>query len=49
MPIESEEFTELGDEFALIAGTAAEAATAGAGLPRVRRGRVSVPENSAGR
>jgi pimeloyl-ACP methyl ester carboxylesterase len=43
MAVESEEFTELGDEFALVAQTAAEAGTAGGGLPRVRRGWVNVP------
>jgi hypothetical protein len=42
MAVESEEFTELGDEFALVAQTAAEAG-AGGGLPRVRRGWVNVP------
>jgi pimeloyl-ACP methyl ester carboxylesterase len=43
MAVESEEFTELGDEFALIAATAAEAGTTPGGLPRVRRGWVNVP------
>jgi pimeloyl-ACP methyl ester carboxylesterase len=42
MAVESEEFTELGDEFALVAQTAAEAG-AGDELPRVRRGWVNVP------
>jgi pimeloyl-ACP methyl ester carboxylesterase len=43
MAVESEEFTELGDEFALVAQTAAEVGTAGGELPRVRRGWVNVP------
>jgi pimeloyl-ACP methyl ester carboxylesterase len=43
MAVESEEFTELGDEFALVAQTAAEAGAAGGALPRVRRGWVNVP------
>jgi pimeloyl-ACP methyl ester carboxylesterase len=43
MAVESEEFTELGDEFALVAQTAAEAGAAGGGLPRVRRAWVNVP------
>lgn len=43
MAVESEEFAELGDEFALIAETAAEAGTSGSELPRVRRGWVNVP------
>jgi pimeloyl-ACP methyl ester carboxylesterase len=42
MAVESEEFTELGDEFALVAQTAAEAGAEGA-LPRVRRSWVNVP------
>jgi pimeloyl-ACP methyl ester carboxylesterase len=46
MAVESEEFTELGDEFALVAQTAAEAGSAGSaggGLPRFRRAWVNVP------
>jgi len=43
MAVESEEFTELGDEFALVAQTAAEAGSAGGDLPRVRRAWVNVP------
>jgi pimeloyl-ACP methyl ester carboxylesterase len=45
MAVESEEFTELGDEFALIAPTAPEAGIAGGGdeAPRVRRSWVNVP------
>jgi pimeloyl-ACP methyl ester carboxylesterase len=43
MAVESEEFTELGDEFALVAQTAAEAGIAGGEAPRVRRGWVNVP------
>ena len=43
MAIESEEFTELGDEFALITEAAAEAGTEARGLPRARRGWVNVP------
>lgn len=43
MAVESGEFTELGDEFALIAETAAETGTTPGGLPRVRRGWVNVP------
>jgi hypothetical protein len=45
MAATSEEFTELADEFALVAQTAAEAGTAGGGdqAPRVRRGWVDVP------
>jgi hypothetical protein len=43
MTVDSEEFTELSDEFALVAQTAAEAGNAGGGLPRVRRGWVNVP------
>jgi pimeloyl-ACP methyl ester carboxylesterase len=43
MAVESEEFTELGDEFALVAQTAAEAGIAGDEVPRVRRGWVNVP------
>jgi len=42
MAVESEEFTELGDEFALVEQTAAEAGAGGA-LPRARRGWVNVP------
>jgi pimeloyl-ACP methyl ester carboxylesterase len=42
MVVESEEFTELGDEFALVPQTAAEAGAI-EGLPRVRRGWVNVP------
>lgn len=42
MAVESEEFTELADEFALVAQAAAEAGAAG-GLPRVRRSWVNVP------
>ena len=43
MAVESEEFTELADEFALVAQAAAEAGTAGGELPRVRRSWVNVP------
>jgi len=43
MAVESEEFTELADEFALAAQTAAEAGPAGGALPRVRRSWVNVP------
>jgi pimeloyl-ACP methyl ester carboxylesterase len=44
MAVESEEFTELGDEFGLIAQTASEAGVAIVGeAPRVRRGWVNVP------
>jgi pimeloyl-ACP methyl ester carboxylesterase len=45
MAVESEEFTELGDEFALIAQTAAAAGIAGDGAeaPRTRRSWVNVP------
>jgi len=43
MAVESEEFTELGDEFALIAETAAEAGTDTGALPRTRRAWVNVP------
>jgi len=43
MAVESEQFTELGDEFALVGQTAAEAGADGGGLPRVRRGWVNVP------
>jgi len=43
MAVESEEFTELGDEFALVARTAADAGIAGDEVPRVRRGWVNVP------
>jgi pimeloyl-ACP methyl ester carboxylesterase len=43
MAVESEEFTELSEEFALIAETAAETGTAADGLPRVRRAWVNVP------
>jgi pimeloyl-ACP methyl ester carboxylesterase len=43
MAVESEEFTELGDEFALVAQTAAEVGADGSQLPRVRRGWVNVP------
>jgi pimeloyl-ACP methyl ester carboxylesterase len=43
MAVESEEFTELGDEFALVAQTAAEAGSASGELPRVRRAWVNVP------
>jgi pimeloyl-ACP methyl ester carboxylesterase len=42
MAVESEEFTELGDEFALVMQTAAEAGVPGR-PPRVRRGWVNVP------
>jgi pimeloyl-ACP methyl ester carboxylesterase len=42
MAVESEEFTELGDEFALVAQTAAEAGIALDEAPRVRRGWVNV-------
>jgi len=43
MAVESEEFTELGNEFALVAETAAEAGAADGALPRVRRAWVNVP------
>jgi pimeloyl-ACP methyl ester carboxylesterase len=43
MAVESEEFTELGDEFALVKRTAAEAGAARGELPRVRRAWVNVP------
>jgi hypothetical protein len=43
MSVESEEFTELGDEFALVAQRAEEAGATGRALPRVRRGWVNVP------
>jgi pimeloyl-ACP methyl ester carboxylesterase len=43
MSVESQEFTELGDEFALVAQTAAEVGVGGRALPRVRRGWVNVP------
>ena len=43
MAVESEAFTELGDEFALVAETAAEAGIATGSLPRVRRNWVNVP------
>lgn len=43
MAVESGEFAELGDEFALVVQTAAEAGAADGGLPRVRRGWVNVP------
>jgi pimeloyl-ACP methyl ester carboxylesterase len=43
MAVESEEFTELGDEFALVAQTAAEAGADSGALPRVRRSWVNVP------
>jgi pimeloyl-ACP methyl ester carboxylesterase len=43
MAVESEKFTELADEFALVAETAAEAGAAGGTLPKVRRGWVNVP------
>lgn len=43
MAVESEEFTELAGEFALVAQAAAEAGTAGGELPRVRRSWVNVP------
>jgi pimeloyl-ACP methyl ester carboxylesterase len=43
MAVESEEFTELGDEFGLVAETAAEAGAAGDPLPKARRGWVNVP------
>jgi pimeloyl-ACP methyl ester carboxylesterase len=43
MAVESGEFTELGDEFALVAQTAAEAGSVGGELPRVRRAWVNVP------
>jgi pimeloyl-ACP methyl ester carboxylesterase len=45
MAVDSEEFTELGDEFALVAQTAAEAGIAGDGAEaaRARRGWVNVP------
>jgi pimeloyl-ACP methyl ester carboxylesterase len=42
MAVESEEFTELGDEFALLAQTAEEAGASEAEVPRVRRGWVNV-------
>jgi pimeloyl-ACP methyl ester carboxylesterase len=43
MAVDSGEFTELGDEFALVEQTAAEAGIVGGGLPRVRRAWVNVP------
>jgi pimeloyl-ACP methyl ester carboxylesterase len=43
MAVESEEFTELGDEFALVAQTAADAGIAVDEVPRIRRGWVNVP------
>ena len=43
MAVESESFTELADEFALVAETAAEAGVAADALPRVRRSWVNVP------
>ena len=43
MAVESESFTELTDEFALVAETAAEAGLAADAVPRVRRGWVNVP------
>jgi flavonol synthase len=45
MAVESEEFTELSDEFALVSQTAAEAGLSGSSheAPRVRRGWVNVP------
>ncbi len=43
MTVESGEFTELDDEFALVEQTAAEAGVAGDGLPLVRRAWVNVP------
>lgn len=43
MAVESESFTELTDEFALVAETAAEAGVAADALPRVRRSWVNVP------
>ena len=42
MAVETEEFTELGDEFALVAETAVEAGAVGV-PPRVRRSWVNVP------
>ncbi len=43
MAVEAEEFTELRDEFALVAQAAAEAGASGGELPRARRGWVNVP------
>jgi pimeloyl-ACP methyl ester carboxylesterase len=43
MAVESESFTELTDEFALVAETAAEVGVAADALPRVRRSWVNVP------
>src|SRR5437016_14496767 len=43
MAVESESFTELADELALVAETAAEAGVPADALPRVRRGWVNVP------
>ncbi len=43
MAVESEEFTELSDEFTLVAQTAAEVGVPPGELPRVRRGWVNVP------
>jgi pimeloyl-ACP methyl ester carboxylesterase len=44
MAVDSEEFTELRDEFALVGQTAAEAGIGGGGeVSRVRRGWVNVP------
>jgi hypothetical protein len=43
MALDSKEFTELGDEFALVAQTAVEAGIPDGVLPRARRGWVNVP------
>jgi pimeloyl-ACP methyl ester carboxylesterase len=43
MAVESEDLTELGDEFALIAEVAEETGAVGGTIPRVRRGWVNVP------
>jgi pimeloyl-ACP methyl ester carboxylesterase len=43
MAVESEKFTALADEFALVAETAAEAGVTGSALPKVRRSWVNVP------
>ncbi len=43
MSVESEEFTQLGDEFALVEQAAAEAGVSNRALPKVRRGWVNVP------
>jgi len=48
MVAKSDEFTDLGDEFALVGQAAAEAGLPGdQALPRVRRGWVNVPAGAA--